>query len=282
MATAPLNGITVAFEDSGAGPSTLLLVHGHPFNRSMWYPQFAALARSNWRLLAPDLRGYGDTTVVPGKTTLDVFAADLAALLDHLGIQEVVIGGLSMGGQIAMDFCRQYPHRVRGLLLAATFPWAETEEGKRLRNAMADRLLREGMGAYADEVLARMLSPRSIAALPAVAAQVTGMMRATSPEGAAAALRGRAERPGYEETLARLAVPALVVVGDEDAYTTRQDAELMRDLLKGSELLWLEGIGHMPNLEAAALFNRALAQLLERVGAGASSPVDPEAGVAPA
>lgn len=91
----------------------------------------------------------GETTVVSGKTTLDVFAADLAALLDHLGVVDVVIGGLSMGGQIVMDFCRQFPARVRGLLLAATFPQAETDDGRRNRNAMADRLLREGMDAYA-------------------------------------------------------------------------------------------------------------------------------------
>ena len=78
------------------------------------------------------------------------------------------------------------------------------------------------------------------------------MMRAAPPEGAAAALRGRAERPPYEGVLTALAVPALVVVGDQDAFTTRADAEAMHRLLAGSELLWLPGIGHMPNLEAAA------------------------------
>ena len=142
MTTATVNGISMGFDDLGAGPDTLLLVHGHPFNRSMWRPQLSAASNAGWRVLAPDLRGYGETAVVPGKTQLQIFATDLAALLDHLGIRDVVIGGLSMGGQIVMEFARRYPDRVRGLLLAATFPQPETEEGKRSRNAMADRLVR--------------------------------------------------------------------------------------------------------------------------------------------
>lgn len=262
MTTAFVNGITVAFDDAGEGPDTLLLVHGHPFDRTMWAPQLRAARDAGWRVLVPDLRGYGETTVVPGTTTLDVFADDLAALLDHLGVEDVVIGGLSMGGQIVMEFARRHAHRVRGMVLAATFPQAETEEGRRNRNAMADRLLREGMSGYADEVLPRMLAARSIATLPAVAAHVTAMMRATDPRGAAAALRGRAERPSYDGTLASLAVPALVVVGSEDAFTTRGDAERMHGLLRGSELLWLEGVGHMPNLESTAAFDAALVRFL--------------------
>lgn len=268
MGSATVGGITIGYDDSGVGDDALLLIHGHPFNRSMWQPQLDALRGSRWRVIAPDLRGYGASTVVPGRTPLDVFAADLALLLDHLGIRDVVVAGLSMGGQIAMEFCRQFPRRVRGLLLAATFPQAETAAGRIRRNEVADRLLREGMLGYAAEALPMMLHSGSIEALPDVAEHVAAMMRTTNPIGAAAALRGRAERPGYEETLAGLDVPSLVVVGDQDAFTTRADAERMRDLLKQSDLVWLQGIGHMPNLEAAADFNAAMVRLLDRVKPG--------------
>lgn len=265
MKRASVNGITIAYDDVGSGTDALLLVHGHPFNRSMWRPQVEGLRGSAWRVVVPDLRGYGESSVIPGKTTLDVFAADLAALLDHLGLEQVVLGGLSMGGQIVMDFCRQYPGRVRGLVLAATSPVAESEEGKRARNAMADRLLREGMDGYAGEVLAKMVAPASMVALPSVAAHVLAMMRGTDPHGAAAALRGRAERPSYEPTLEELAVPALICVGDADAFTTRAEAELMHALLRNSELLWLPGAGHMPNLERSAEFNAAVRRFLDGV-----------------
>lgn len=267
MPVASINGITVHFDDVGAGADVLVLVHGHPFDRSMWAPQLAALAGSGWRVIAADLRGYGQSTIVPGTTLLDAFARDIAALLDHLAISSAVFGGLSMGGQIVMELCRLYPDRVRGILLAATFSQAESDDGRRNRNAMADRLLREGMSGYAHDVLPKMVAPRNIEALPAVADHVRSMMLAAHPAGAAAALRGRAERPAYDATLAGLRVPAVIVVGDEDAFTTRADAERMHALLMGSELVWIEGSGHMPNLERAAEFNAGLCRLLEAVRA---------------
>lgn len=257
-----INGIEVAYGDAGHDGLPVVLVHGHPFDRSMWAPQIAALAEAGRRVIAPDLRGYGESTVVPGKTTLDVFACDIASLLDRLGVGPVVLGGLSMGGQIVMEFARLFPERLSGIVLAATFPRPETEQGKRDRYAMADRLVCDGLRSYAEDVLPKMVTPRNIAALPAVADRVLAMMLSAPPEGAAAALRGRAERPDYAPALAALDVPALVVVGDEDAFTTRADAEQMRTLLRRSELVWMEGVGHMPNLERADAFNAALLRFL--------------------
>jgi pimeloyl-ACP methyl ester carboxylesterase len=270
MSTVSVNGITVGYDDEGAG-EPLVLVHGHPFDRTMWRPQVERFGRAGRRVIAPDLRGYGESTVVPGKTTLETFARDIAALLDHLGIDGAVLGGLSMGGQIVMEFHRLFPRRVRGLVLADTSPQAETEAGRRLRAETADRLLREGMAPYADEVLPKMVTPDNIRALPAVARHVLGMMRGTSPEGAAAALRGRAERPDYVEMLAGVSVPTLVVVGRDDEFTPVGDARLMHERVPGAALVIVEGAGHMPNLERRAEFDRALAAFLDSVTAAASA-----------
>jgi 3-oxoadipate enol-lactonase len=264
MATASLNGVSVSYTDEGdRSAPVLLLIHGHPFDRSMWEPQLAAAVAAGRRVVAPDLRGYGGTSVVPGVTGFEAFAADLAALLDHLGVASAVVGGLSMGGQIAMEFCRLHADRVQGLILADTFPRAETPEGKVFRNNLADRLLKEGMDGYAAEVIDKMVAPATIAARPEVAAHVLRMMRSTSPEGAAAALRGRAERPDYCELLSRTAVPAWVVVGSDDTYTPVSDAEFMHRQLPHSTLTVIEGAGHMPNLEYPAEFNAALTAYLE-------------------
>ncbi|KZB79999.1 alpha/beta fold hydrolase [Amycolatopsis regifaucium] len=265
MSTAELDGISVAYDDLGTG-LPLVLVHGHPFNRTMWRPQAERFGREGYRVVTADLRGYGETTVVPGKTGLDVFAADIARLADHLGLDRFVLGGLSMGGQIVMEFQRTYPDRVAGLLLADTSPQEETEEGKRVRNAMADRVLAEGIGPYADEVLTKMVSPTNVRTQPDVAAHVLRMMRTTPREGAAAALRGRAERPDYRETLAKVTVPSLIVVGTEDEYTPVSDAELMHELIPGSTLAVIEGAAHMPNLEREAEFNAVFARFLKEIG----------------
>jgi pimeloyl-ACP methyl ester carboxylesterase len=255
----------LAFDDIGSGHDALLLIHGHPFDRTMWQPQLAPIASLGWRLVVPDLRGYGASPGGGEKTTLDVFARDLLMLLDHLGIDQAVVAGLSMGGQIAMEICRLAPARVRGLVLAATFPQAETEPGKRHRIATAERLLAEGMAGYATEMLPRMLAAGSIQSAPEMAQHVARMMRHAPAAGAAAALRGRAERPDYCAVLERFERPALIVVGDQDAFTTRQDADRMHTLLKDSELAWLPGVGHMPNLERPDAFNIALSELLTRL-----------------
>ncbi|MEU3748565.1 MULTISPECIES: alpha/beta fold hydrolase [Streptomyces] len=244
------------FEDRGSGPA-LLLVHGHPFDHTMWQPQIDRFSLTH-RVIAPDLRGYGITplgaTASTEITGLGDFAEDLVDLLDDLGIEEAVVAGLSMGGQIAMELHRRHPGRVRGLVLADTFPAAETEEGKAARNAMADRLLREGMRGYADEVLDRMVAPYNTHAAP----HVHRMMCATDPAGAAAALRGRAERPDYLESLTTVAVPALVVVGRDDTYTPVEDAEEMHALLPHSTLAVIERAAHLPNLEQPEEFDSVL------------------------
>jgi pimeloyl-ACP methyl ester carboxylesterase len=264
VSTVPVDGITVGYDDQGGG-EPLVLVHGHPFDRSMWRPQVAAFSRAGWRVIAPDLRGYGETTVVPGTTTLETFARDLAGFLECLEVDSIVLGGLSMGGQIVMEFYRLFPHRVRGLVLADTSARAETEDGKRLRNSTADRLLREGMAPYAEEVLPRMVAPHNLRARPDLARQVLAMMLATSPEGAAAALRGRAERPDYLDLLAHITVPTLVAVGADDTFTPVNEAQQLQERIPDATLVVIRDAGHMPNLERPTEFNGALRGLLEVV-----------------
>ncbi|MBK3576740.1 alpha/beta fold hydrolase [Streptomyces sp. MBT65] len=240
----------------------LVLIHGHPFDHTMWTPQIEAFSPAR-RVLAPDLRGYGRSPSTPAVTRFSDFAADLEALLDEAGVETFVLAGLSMGGQIAMECYGRFPGRVRGLVLADTFPAADTPEAARTRNTTADRLLREGMGGYADEVLERMVAPY---ADPEVKAHVHRMMTTTDPTGAAAALRARAQRPDYRDLLTRVSVPALVVVGADDTYTPVADAEAMHAVLPDSTLRVIEGAAHLPNLERPEEFNGILGEFLAHVG----------------
>ncbi|MEU9115094.1 alpha/beta hydrolase [Streptomyces sp. NPDC048483] len=257
---------SIAYEDEGDGDGdggTLVLIHGHPFNRSMWRPQIDYFRAAGWRVIAPDLRGYGESPATPGTTRLETFVRDVAGLLDDLEVERFVLGGLSMGGQIVMEFHRQFPDRIRALLLADTFTAADTDEGRAVRRTTADRLLREGMGGYAHEVLPKMVSPRNIEALPDVARHVLAMMQSTSPEGAAAALRGRAERRDYTELLPDIEVPTLVVVGEEDEFTPVSDARIIADRVPDATLKVIAQAAHMPNLERPDEFNAALQEFLE-------------------
>ncbi|MFJ5546548.1 alpha/beta fold hydrolase [Streptomyces sp. NPDC093225] len=263
MTTYTSNGVRLRYDDFGPADGTpVLLVHGHPFDRSLWAPQTAPLAAAGYRVLTPDLRGYGESEVVPGTTPFEVFAADLAALLDHVGVDGAVVGGVSMGGQLTMEFHRLHPERVLALVLSDTSPAPETEEGKAVRHGQAERLVTHGMLGYADEVIDKMIAPYHVTGLPEVAAHVLGMMKATAPEGAAAALRGRADRPDYRPSLAAATVATLVVVGADDTFTPVAEAASLHALVPGSTLAVVPDAGHLPNLEQPAAFNAALLSFL--------------------
>jgi len=266
MGTVDVNGITLAYDDSGSG-EPLVLIHGHPFDRSMWRPQAAAFAGGDWRVIAPDLRGLGGSSLGPGDGPPSwlTYASDVADLLDRLGASAAVVVGLSMGGQVALEFRRLFPDRVRALVLADTFAQTDPPERKQWRYDLADRLEREGMAGYAQEVLPKMVAPHNIEAMPGVAAHVLTMMRDAPPAGAAAALRSRAERPDYTGLLPAIDVPVLVVVGKDDEFTPVADAEFMRSRLKDATLAVVDGAGHMPNLEREAEFNDALRAFLGRL-----------------
>src|SRR5258707_5953629 len=141
-----INGISLSYCDAGNGSPTVLLIHGHPFDHTMWQPQIEFL-KASCRAVVPDLRGYGSSALPAGcrETRLESFAADNLALMDALGIRQFVLGGLSMGGQIVLEMYRQAPERITALLLADTFAGLDSAERKQCRFAAADRVERDGM-----------------------------------------------------------------------------------------------------------------------------------------
>ncbi len=255
------DGAKIAYEDHGSGPA-IVLVHGHPFDMSMWDEQVAPLTAAGWRVIRFDLRGYGRSQGVPGVTTLTTFAHDVAGLADALGLGRFTLIGLSMGGQVVMEFHRIFADRVAGMVLADTTAAAETTAGKLARNEQADRLLYEGMYPYARDVLTKMIAPDNVVSMPLVAGHVMRMMLCTAPEGAAAALRGRAERPDYFASLAECAVPTLVIAGDADTFTPESDAEQIRKTVRDATLVLVEGAAHMPNIERPSVFNDVVIRFL--------------------
>lgn len=258
-----INDIKLAFTDEGSGAPAILLIHGHPFNRTMWRPQVEFL-RARYRIIAPDLRGYGETASAAGatETRLEQFAADNLALMDSLGIQKFVLGGLSMGGQIVLEMYRQAPERIHALLLADTFAGLDTAERKQLRFTTADRLEREGMATYAHEELTKMITPANAERQPSLAAHVMEMMVTTPPLGASAALRGRAQRRDYLPMLRDISVSTLVVVGRDDLYTPVAVAEQLVEGIRVATLSVIDEAGHMPNLEQPVAFNTVLSSWL--------------------
>lgn len=258
-----VRGIEMAYDDVGSGPSVVLL-HGYPFNRSMWREQVEEL-RKNHRVIVPDLRGHGESAVTSGPATMESMALDVASLLESLNISRATIGGLSMGGYVALAFYRLFPLRARSLLLADTRAQADTEEGQQNREHQAEKALNEGMEGIADALLPKLLSPETVAERSDIVRRVREMIVGTEPEGAASALRGMAVRKDQTSFLSRIIAPTLIVVGSEDALTPVADSELMHREIGGSRLRIMEGAGHVSNLERSEDFNRELVKFINDV-----------------
>lgn len=261
MASLQIDDNQIAYTDTGIGPP-ILMVHGYPFNRTLWDEQVEALS-SRHRVIAPDLRGFGESDAAPGTATMNLMARDLALLLNHLGIVRAAVCGLSMGGYVALALYKQLPSRIRALVLADTRAQPDTEDAKQTRFQQAEKALSEGMAGIADGMLPKLLTPETVSKHPEVVKRVRDMMLKTKPEGAAAALRGMAERDDQTELLAKITVPVLILVGAEDAITPVADSEKMHAAISGSHLVVLENAGHVSNIERTEQFNNALLSFLK-------------------
>lgn len=251
--------VDLAHDDAGDGP-VVVLIHGHPFNRGMWAPQLAVL-RDRFRVIVPDLRGYGDSPVTPGTVTMAQLAADVSHLLDRKAIATAALVGLSMGGLVVMELAAAQPDRWRAYAFVATTAARSTAQERAARVASARTLDEQGMRPVAQEMAARLFGPE---AAPELKAGIMAMMAATNPAGAAAAVRGRAERPDYQPILTTLRAPALVCTGDRDSYSTAEITRELAGCLPGPEVVLLEGAGHLPNLEQPGEFNEHLLSFLTR------------------
>jgi len=261
LKTQTIGTVKLAFIDSGNG-IPVLLIHGFPLDHTMWSGQINALA-ARYRVIAPDLRGFGASGVTAGKVTMEQLAGDLAALLDALGIDEpVVVCGLSMGGYVTWQFWRKYPARVRALVLCDTRAAADAPEVAAGRLETADRVLGEGAGLLADAMMPKLLAGQTAAGKPELAEALRRVMERTDPEGIAAALRGMAERPDVTARLAEIACPTLVIVGREDAISTPQEMAAIARAIPGARLVEIAGAGHMSPMEKPEEVNAAMLEFL--------------------
>jgi 3-oxoadipate enol-lactonase len=247
--------VRLSYDDAGSG-ECVVLIHGHPFDRTLWKPQLAAL-RGSFRVLAPDLRGFGASPVTPGIVAMREYAADIEELLAELGIARAAIIGLSMGGLVAMELAAAAPLWCWALGLIATTAEPPSPQDLRAREERADAIERDGIGVLVEYMHTGLYGP---ACPPAVRARVDAMMSSAPPDGAAAALRGRG--PDYRPMLAVLDIPALVVAGTADPWSTAAVTAEIVASLKRPSLLAIDGAGHLPNLEAEAQFNEALLTFL--------------------
>ena len=257
-----INGITLRYETCGTGPA-VLLIHGFPLNRQMWQPQTEALAAAGYRIITPDLRGFGASEAPENTYSMELFADDMIGLLDHLGIERAVVGGMSMGGYVLLNMLERYPERITAACFIVSRSGADDEAGKAKRRAMAQDVSIYGSRGVAD-IFSRLLFAESTEkSAPELAAQVSGWMRSTAPQGLIGGLLAMADRKDSTPLLKRLTLPALVIGAGEDRAMPAENVAIFTANLPHCTSRIIAAAGHMVNMEQPEAFNACLLGFLK-------------------
>jgi 3-oxoadipate enol-lactonase len=254
MLKAFVNGTELAYQRSGSG-TPLVLLHGYPLDHTIWEPVLPFL-QGVADLVMPDLRGFGESPSPQVGYSLADMAADVAALLDHLKIEQAAIAGHSMGGYIALAFARAFPGRIRGLGLIASQVIADSPEGRNGRFEAADRVRKQGVSAVADSMPARLTSD------PALQLLLREIILRQSPQGIIAALEAMAARPDSTPALDGFNFSVVIIHGLQDVLIPVERARQVQALVRHGRLVELEEIGHMPMMEAPQATAEGLRTLL--------------------
>jgi 3-oxoadipate enol-lactonase len=259
-----LRYLDVPARGQGRGAGTLILVHGFPLTPDMWEPQLA-LADRGWRIIVPELRGFGDGKADPPTTSIDDYAGDTIDLLDKLGIKkDAVVCGLSMGGYTALAMYRHAGSYFRGMVLADTRSQGDPPEAVTNRKNMQQLVRDKGQGAVADALLPKLFCEATLKGKPDLVDNLRKQITGNSVESIVGALAAMMTRPDSTPMLSTIRIPVQIIVGAEDALTPPPMSEQMHKDIAGSELVVIPGAGHMSNMEQPAAFNDALGRFLDK------------------
>lgn len=261
MHSIQLRDISLAYRDAGSGP-VLLLVHGFPIDSAMWRHQIDHFSLTH-RVIAPDLRGFGESGVSTGTVTMGEYAADLDSLIEKLAIKEpIVFCGLSMGGYIAWQFALNHASRLRALIVCDTRAAADSPEaaGKRIETAI--KLESEGTSFIADVMLPKFYTENELTKEPVFVRETREMIMRTNPFGAAAASRGMGVRPDVTAKLATIKVPTLVICGEHDAISPPKEMRSIAAAMPNATYAEIPGAGHMAPLQSPEKTNAAMMEFL--------------------
>src|SRR5512133_2341398 len=238
--------------------TTIVLLHAFPLNSRMFAPQLEALGR-DYLVVAPDFPGFGEQPGLDQESlTMERAALFVGRELESRGVGRCVLGGLSMGGYVALECWRAFPEKICGLVLADTRAEADSPEALQGRYDAMERIGAGRYAEYAETLLRKLLCETTRSERPDVVADVLDMMMEVHPQYATAAILGMAERRDCSDLLPSITVPTAVIVGEHDAVTPPSAAEALARAIPDAALTVIPRAGHISNLENAAAFNGAI------------------------
>ncbi|MEO8623549.1 MAG: alpha/beta fold hydrolase [bacterium] len=252
-------GLELAYDDVGSG-IPLLFIHGWPHDRTLWAAQLSGLP-TQARCLAPDLRGFGDSSVLP-PYSIDQYADDMAAFLAMLGIDRAVVCGLSMGGYVALAMLRRHRALLRGLILTSTRATADTPEAREKRARLIEFVQERGVEALAGRQLKAMVGATTLNTRPDVLEALRQLMAEAPSAGVIGGLQAMAARADATSLLSGIDFPTLVVSGSEDTFILPDEMRALAAAIPRSRLEVIQCGGHVCSYERPAAFNHVVSEFL--------------------
>jgi pimeloyl-ACP methyl ester carboxylesterase len=256
---------TLGYQEAGRG-RTVVWLHAFPLDRQMWRGQLQAFS-GRGRMIAVDLRGFGESSQFTLEPSIDQMAEDVVRLLDRLGVAgPVVVAGLSMGAYVALALARHHAQRLAGLILADTRAEADSPQARSGREQMIALAEKGSAAAVIDQMMPRMVSDQTRQERPQVIEEIRRIATAQSPVAMANAQRAMRDRADSGEILGTIRVPTLVMVGESDAMSPPSVADDLAGGIAASKRVTIGGAGHLSSLERPDDFNSALGAFLASVG----------------
>ncbi|MBK6833597.1 MAG: alpha/beta hydrolase [Bacteroidetes bacterium] len=258
------NGITISYDDFGHSAIPVILIHGFPFNKSSWQPQIDFLQMTK-RVIAYDIRGFGNSSTNDDEVSMDVFADDLIKLMDALKIEKSIVCGLSMGGYIVLNAVNRFPDRFEAIVLCDTQSISDTSEIKEKRTATIKQIESDGLFDFTENFVGSVLSKTSLSSKKQLVNELKSTILSTPVKTITSTLISLAERKEMREHIKNISVPTLVLCGIEDMVTPVDQSSFMIKQIPNSTLHSINGAGHLSNLEQPEIFNKHLGDFVFKI-----------------
>lgn len=263
--TTIINNLSVSYSDEGPVEAPVVIfIHGFPLNKSMWDSQLEAL-KEEYRVIAYDVRGHGNSEAGFEDFSIDLFASDLISFMDNLKIRKAILCGLSMGGYIALKAIENNPERFDALILSDTQCIADTPEVRENRLVAIENIRKNGLEDYAHESIKNLFAPVSLLSKETEIDSVREMIVNTSKQSIYNSMHALATRKETCSKLSDIKIPVLILVGSDDKITPTEMAESMQKKINDSQLNIIEHAGHLSNMENPFEFNYQIRKFISSV-----------------
>lgn len=254
------DGSNICYSDQGKG-EVIVLLHGFCGSAEYWEQVIPGLS-SNYRVIAPDLRGHGASEAPLGPYSIEQMADDVLGLLDLLEISECTLLGHSLGGYITLSFAQRYASRLKGFGLIHSTAYPDSEEARENRLKSVSRIQNEGITPFVDGFVPGLFAEATASESPQLLERAKEIGYRTPPQGAAGAALAMRERPDRRDVLSATTLPVLLIAGEQDKLIPAERTFTSDNPNVTQHVI--SGVGHMSLFEAPEQLAEVIKEFVQK------------------